>query len=117
MTHEQEERKPTKTLSGKWMAEMRQSMVYVWMRGETALYVGLATGGLTRALDRNHPRITPWELQPTDELCLYVCATDDEARALEIRLIQRLDPCGNVRHRLPHNPGSKRYAAWLLKEA
>ncbi len=93
--------KPWKTLSGRWLNEMRQPMVYVWTRGDQVLYVGLAKSGLARPIDSNHHRLHRGVIRPTDEVSLYLCQTAQEAIVLEKQLIACLGPSLNGQRKAP----------------
>jgi hypothetical protein len=67
--------------------------VYVWLRGDTALYVGASATAFSRAADRRHHRIQLGEDMADDDVMLfYACATMAVALELETELIQALRP-------------------------
>jgi hypothetical protein len=74
--------------------------VYVWLRGDTALYVGASATAFSRAADRRHHRIQLGkDVVDEDAVLFYACATMAEALILEHELIGALRPTLNRRLR------------------
>jgi len=80
----------TVTLRGEQFLAARRPLVYAWVRGGEALYVGMSTVGLGRPLSRTHEQLHAF--LKTDSLRIWPCADAKVAAALERRLIRRLHP-------------------------
>lgn len=84
--------------SGAVFHQLIGSGVYVWLRGDQALYVGASRTAFSRAADRRHHRIQLGkDVAYGDSVLFYSCATMADALELETTLIQALRP------RLNHN--------------
>lgn len=68
----------------------RQPIVYLWLRGETVLYIGQSSNGVERPLGKGHERIR--DIEPTDRLIVFAMKTARLAVLCEDRLIRRLSP-------------------------
>ena len=72
--------------------------VYVWLRGDQALYVGASRTAFSRAADRRHHRIQLGEdMADDDAMLFYSCTTMAVALKLETKLIHALRPRYNSR--------------------
>ena len=67
--------------------------IYVWLRNDVPLYVGMSRHGITRPCGPNHHALA---IRSTDELLVYPVETVASARILERLLIERLRPARNV---------------------
>jgi len=72
------------------LQRMRQPIVYVWVRGDRVLYVGLSEHGLTRPLDRGHEQLR--EFASGDLLVIW---PSSQPGVLENALIYHLRPRRN----------------------
>lgn len=70
--------------------------IYVWLRNDVPLYVGMSRHGITRPCGPNHHALA---IRSTDELLVYPVETVASARRLERLLIERLRPERNVHFR------------------
>jgi hypothetical protein len=65
--------------------------VYLWLRGNVPLYVGMSRRGIYRLGPRHH-RLAPEE---TDEILVWPMADVKQARAIELLFIRTLQPYYN----------------------
>ena len=76
--------------------------VYVWLRGDEALYVGASRTAFARAADRRHHKIKLGkDVADADSVLFYPCGTLGAALNLERELISSLRPRYND-HSLYH---------------
>lgn len=109
---------PGRTLQLLW----GRPCVYLWLRGEQALYVGMSQNGIERPFDANHQVLHP---EGTDELLIWPVQTREEAVELERLLIEGLRPTMNQRpgpgqwlaERLGVSPSRARSVAQAIKAA
>lgn len=77
--------------------ELAGALVYVWLRGDQVLYVGMSRIGLGRPTSARHHRLRLEAVQDTDRMLVWPCAGEAAARALEHLLIRTLRPQLNQR--------------------
>jgi hypothetical protein len=75
---------------------LRGPIVYVLARGTRTLYVGQSRHGLVRPLSSRHHILAQLVLDGRESLAIYPCDSPSTATALEVELIQRLQPRLNV---------------------
>ena len=71
-------------------------VVYVLMRGEEAMYVGMSVQGAHRPFDPLH-HVLRKKIQVTDKLLIWPVKDGACAREMELELIWRLNPAWNSR--------------------
>ena len=100
------------------MRELLGPIVYVWVRGDRALYVGMSTRGISRL--GGHHRLVLTQIEETDALLVYPCQSAKYARTLEETLIRALCPSlnkqGTRRRDLMHALGLSRAHAGRLAQ-
>jgi len=79
------------SLDGETLRNLRKPGVYILMRGETVLYVGLGTSLMGRLAGTNH-RQSDKAIARCDRVLLYPCVSESAANELETMLITRLQP-------------------------
>lgn len=75
------------------LARLRSPCVYAWIRGDVVLYIGSSANGAGRGLSALHHVVGIAEpIRPEDEMRIFRCATETEARTLERHLIRQIEP-------------------------
>lgn len=91
--------------TGASVALLRGPCVYLWLRGDRAMYVGMGTSASRPFSARHHIRK---QFRDTDEMYLWPMASVESARVLEGALIRQLKPQYN------RNTGRNHAAAGIL---
>jgi hypothetical protein len=81
-------------LEGNLIHVLQRPVVYIWMRGEDCLYIGVSRLGFGRVLYRHHIIGVKDHIQSTDVIHLYH-VSDREMNQLERELIEKLRPIYN----------------------
>lgn len=85
---------PNETVPGDVFREMRQPLVYIWVRGDQILYVGKGAS-LSRPLSRDHHLM--FGVRNGDSVLIFFRDSDDSALLLEHRMINAAKPAFNLR--------------------
>lgn len=85
---------PNETVPGDVFREMRQPLVYVWVRGDQILYVGKGAS-LSRPASRDHHLM--FGVRNGDFVLIFFRDSDDGALLLEQRMINAARPAFNLR--------------------
>jgi hypothetical protein len=88
---------PLAEFDGEHVFRLRAPIVYVWLRGEKALYVGSGASGIARPFLHCHHRLRG--MLATDRLVIWACQSRSEALNLEARLVDTLRPKFNTAER------------------
>ena len=84
------------SFSGQDVKKLVSPLVYVLMRGNQALYVGMSTRGAMRPFRPDHHVL--WRIRPTDKLLLWPVKNAAQAEQIERILIARLRPTHNKQY-------------------
>jgi hypothetical protein len=82
----------------RFLSILNKPMVYVFLRGGKALYVGFSGKGIDRPAN-------PWHDQreviaTATRLCIYPCVSEEAARKVEATLILLLKPKHNIQSKM-----------------
>lgn len=84
---------PTMFLSGEQLRSLRAAVIYMWVRNEQVLYVGMSSTGLSRPLDIKHHRLA--NINDDDTFVAWGIPTVQQAKDLERELIRKFRPALN----------------------
>jgi len=90
------------SIDGDSLRNLRKSGVYILMKGETVLYVGLGTSLLGRLAGTNHKQ-SDKAIAQCDKVLMYPCVSAEAANELETILITRLQPVHNWNKKWVHH--------------
>lgn len=85
--------------AGKELRRMMKPCVYLFVKNDMALYVGMSRDGLGRPFGRGHAKARQCMIE-CDELLIYYCHSVDDAEKCETILIGTLQPKYNGRKKL-----------------
>lgn len=81
--------------TGETILTLKKPCVYIWFRGDDALYVGKSANGFERVLDRKHHRMSGpglIEILPDDRVVVWPVETVEIAESLERLAIRAFSP-------------------------
>ena len=73
---------------------LQQPCVYLWMRRDDVLYIGMSEGGAERPFSPRHKTL---RIEPSDALWIWPVASVEEANETELMLIEAFSPPFNKR--------------------